>query len=212
MSSNPSPSRGEEISLLTSLYQAERADTAAVFTNTLAILGFALTYMAAISAYTSAASPLNGSVLAFAPTPACALVAYHQVMVGMNGARSHAALLVERRLAQLVAMDPSLIQSVPVRKSLTCPRRPSGAFRFGVTVGEEFLDPGACSWGRYTANMLIYGSILAIAIAFSVHILWLSFRNAGGVFSYVGCFLCVVLILSIAWNMWLNLKRPEVHC
>lgn len=118
MSNNPPPSREEEISLLTALYQVERADTAAVFTNTLAVLGFALTYMAAVSGYTSTAHPLNGAVLAFAPAPACALAAYHQVMVGMNGARSHAALLIEKRLTQLSALDSSLLQSTQVEKGL----------------------------------------------------------------------------------------------
>jgi hypothetical protein len=212
MSSNPSPSREEEVALLTSLYQAERADNAAVFTNTLAILGFALTYMAVVAGYTSTARFPHGGVLAFAPTPACALVAYHQVMVGMNGARSHAAFLIEQRLSQLLAMDASLLQNAPVQKSHTFPRRSSGAFRFGVTVGEEFLDPGVSAWGRCAASLLSYGSMFAITAVFSSYTLWLSFRNEGGILSYVGCLLCGVLVVSIGWNMWLNLKRPEVHC
>ncbi|MEE1832299.1 hypothetical protein [Streptomyces sp. SP17KL33] len=133
-------------------------------------------------------------------------------MVGMNGARSHAAFLIEQRLTQLVAIGSALLQSDDVQKSHMYPRRSSGTFRFGVTVGEEFLDPGVSSWGRSVANVLSYGSMLAITIAFSAYTLWLSFRNDGGIFSYVGCLLCAVLVASIAWNMWLNLKRPEVRC
>ncbi|MBN3928198.1 hypothetical protein IQ279_00825 [Streptomyces verrucosisporus] len=209
--SGPTTSREEEIAFLSSLYQAERADTAAVFTNTLAVLGFALTYMAAVAGYVTTSGSLNGSVLAFAPTPACALLAYHQVMVGMNGARSHAAFLIEKRLARLVAMDPSLTQGTPTRKNHEHPKRDYRTFRFGVTVGEEFLDPGVSSWGRSSATILVYGSLLIMTAAFSAHTLWLSFRHEGGVFSYAGCLLCAVLMASMAWNMWLNLKRPEVR-
>ncbi|MFD5265465.1 hypothetical protein [Streptomyces sp. NPDC058335] len=206
------PSPGDEISILTAIYQAERADNAAVFTNTLTVLGFALTYMAVVSGYTSTASSLNGGVLAFAPIPACALVAYHQVMVGMNGARSHAALLLEERLAKLVPLDRTLVQESPVRRNSKYPSRSPGKFRFGVTVGEEFLDPDISSHGRRLATVLSYGCILIIAIAFSLHTLLLSFRNNGGMYTWTGALLCIFFAALISWNLWLNWKRPEVNC
>lgn len=97
----------EQAALLSALYQAERADTSAMFTNALALFGSAIAYVAVVLGFVASGTTVNGVMLAFAPVPACGLIAYHQLMVGMNSARAASAQQLETKIR--LAWDPRAI-------------------------------------------------------------------------------------------------------
>ena len=204
----------EKIDLLTSLYEAERADNAAAFTNTLAILGFLIAYVAAVLGFVTTAASVNGLVLAFAPTPACGLIAYHQVMVGMNAARAASAQRLEGKIRELLDDDEHLT----VRHSngrgaerLVRPKQDKGDLTFGVFVGEQFLDPAHASWARTLGSGFPYLTLIFAALGFTVYILILASRQGAAAWAMVlGIAFAVVGLVAAGWNLVLNGRRPEV--
>jgi hypothetical protein len=125
-------SHSDKVALLGAVYQAERADNAGVFTNALAIVSFGSAYIGAVLAYVGAASSPNGAVLAFAATPACALMTYHQVMVGMNATRSASASRLEMQIVKILQFK-ELTQHAEQKRSINKPALKPGDFTFGVT-------------------------------------------------------------------------------
>lgn len=148
----------DRAALLGAVYEAERADTGGLFTNALAIVSFGLAYIGAVLAYVGATSSPNGAVFAFAATPACALMTYHQVMVGMNAARSASASRLEKQIVRVLQFG-ELTQHVEQKCSLNKPALKPGDFTFGVNVGEEFLNFGKASHSRVWASLATYGAV-----------------------------------------------------
>lgn len=210
MSDSYSPT--DRLTLLGAVYQAERADNAAIFTNTLAILGFAIAYVVAVLGFVSTAATLHGVLLAFTPTPACALVAYHQVMVGMNGARAASAHRLEKRIGQILG-SPELPLHIKrdQRSSLTLPKQVNEDPTFGIIVGEQFLDPTVASRVRALGSGLTYVTLFAATAGFSVFMLIRAYQHNSGVLALVcGAVLAGIGLAAAGWNLWLNGRRPEV--
>ncbi|MFD7656811.1 hypothetical protein ACFV4N_22810 [Actinosynnema sp. NPDC059797] len=209
-------SNSDKVTLLAAVYQAERADNATIFTNALAVLGFALAYVAAVLGFVSTATTLHGVLLAFAPVPACALIAYHQAMVGLNGARAAAAQRIERVIVGIVDDDELKVRAATKQSRLQRVVAPKPAMagepKFGVGVGEQFLDPGHASRARTLAAGLPYIFILLGTIAFTVFMLYKALQHNGGLPAiYGGGVSASVLIIIAWWNLFLNGKRLEVR-
>jgi hypothetical protein len=201
----------DRTAILTAIYQAERADNSAVFTNTLAILGFAITYVAAVLGFVVTASSLHGVLLAFAPAPACALVAYHQVMVGMNGARAAATQRLEWRINALLG-DQGL--AVPrkrdQRRNWTKPARRDKDLSFGILIGEQFLDISIASRARILGAAVPYVTLFLATLGFTVFMLARAYHwNAGGLAMVLGSLCAAAGLAGAGWNMLLNARRPE---
>ncbi|RDI25430.1 hypothetical protein [Lentzea flaviverrucosa] len=208
-------SNTDKVTLLAAAYQAERSDNATIFTNTLAVLGFALAYVAAVLGFVSTATTLHGVLLAFAPMPACALIAYHQAMVGMNGARAAAAHRIERIIVTIIDDDALRVRVAPSQsrwQRITSPKPLAvGEPKFGIGLGEQFLDPGHASKVRALAAGLTYLFLLLGTIAFTAFVLTKAAQNDAGAWAVWGGAVCSGLLILIAvWNLALNGKRPEV--
>jgi hypothetical protein len=212
-------SDADRVTLLSAVYQAERSDNSSIFTNALAMLGFAVAYVATVLSLVSATNALDGIFLAFAPIPACALIAYHQVMVGMNGARAAAAQRIERKILAILGGDDMAMSAPPERrryrrvlKRVGAPKPlPVGEPKFGIGVGEQFLDPAQASFGRALGAVLPYAFVLFATLAFT----WFMLKEAadhgaGVIVLWVGAGTSGVLILATLSNLLLNARRPEV--
>lgn len=204
------------VTLLAAVYQAERSDNSSIFTNALAILGFAVVYVATVLGLVGAANTLNGVLLAFAPIPACALIAYHQVMVGMNGARAAAAQRMEEKIADILGQEAMRTSAPPDHRRwgrIAAPKPFSaGKPKFGIGVGEQFLDPAQASFGRALGAVLPYAFLFLATLGFTWFMLKkASDDGAGAVVLWVGAGASGILILATVWNLFLNATRPEVE-
>jgi hypothetical protein len=199
----------QKFTLLAAAYQAERADAAAIFTNSLALIGFSLTYVAAVAVYATGTSAPNGIILAFAPWPLMALICYQQIMAGMNNARAYGALLLERELAAIIDID-RLYHQKTMKRGWSRPLRTEKSIRFGMGPGAEFLDLSKASWVRTLGSWLSYGIIFCILTFFSVYILILSARHHGGFMVILSAVVTALSFVITGWNMILNARTPEI--
>ncbi len=202
-------SNSDRVALLGALYQAERADNSSIFTNALAIVGFGLAYIGAVLAYAGATTAPNGAVFAFAGTPACALMTYHAVMVGMNAARSASASRLESQIFNILQIE-SLTKQAEQKKSWTKPGFKSKDLTFGVNVGEEYLNFDKASRVRTAGSLATYGAVYAMILGFAVYTLYLSYTRGGGWWAIAGTVVDSAILLIAGWNLILDSKQPEI--
>jgi hypothetical protein len=205
----------EQAALLSALYQAERADTSAIFANALAVLGFAIAYVAVVLGFATSGTKTNGVMLAFAPMRACALIAYHQMMVGMNGARAVSAFRLEKKIDKLLGIPELAVQgdeTLSKLNGMVTATRMDGDLTFGIDLGERFLNPVRASRGRALGSIMVYSTLVVGTLAFSILMLVSAAQKNAGVLSVaLGALLSGVGFLIALWNLFLNAHRPEIE-
>ncbi len=186
--STPSPSQSDaDVSALTSLYEADRADASATLTVALALLGAGVAYVTGTLAFADSLFRQFGWLSIFVPFPMWLIAAFHSLITVSAMLRSRSILVVEDKLLGYTSLSKG-------QKKLTGMRGPG-----------RIMNVMEAEWPHKLATILSYLGVGLIVLGYTVYFLLKTphLSIVGQVVAGCGS-LALLLVVICSW--WAGLR------
>jgi hypothetical protein len=174
-------SLSDHLQVLSTIYQADRADRATAFNVSLATMAAAVTYLVGTVAFYDKLNMLGWAV-SLLPFPLICVAAFHSMLVNLAAVRARSILHLERHL--LGSIDTSLEHAV-----------------VGATAAESRSNIHTAPVYLRVAILIAYGGVGVIYVGYAVLMLWKAARHLSGWTAVPAVVYAALLVLiGIAWK------------
>ncbi|WP_394617831.1 hypothetical protein JNUCC0626_01675 [Lentzea sp. JNUCC 0626] len=170
----------DRLQVLTSIYQADRADRSATLTVSLATMGAAVTYLVGTIAFYDKID-LLGWAIALLPFPLLCIAAFHANLLTVAALRARSILALERELATAAGgLDPDTI---------------------GVIASERATNVHTAPKAQKFATLIAYGGVVLIYLVYIGLMLVKAARHLGGwVAVPITAYAVLLVPIALAWH------------
>lgn len=172
----------DRLQILTSIYQADRADRSATLTVSLATMGAAVTYLVGTIAFYDKID-LLGWAIALLPFPLVCIAAFHATLLNLAALRARSILVLERELlsaAPIPGADMSMI---------------------GVTASERATNVHTAPRAQKFAVIIAYGGVGIIYLAYIALMLVKAARHLSGWIAVpITAYVLLLIPIALAWH------------
>ncbi|MEV6239749.1 hypothetical protein [Lentzea sp. NPDC051838] len=172
----------DRLQILTSIYQADRADRSSTLTVSLATMGAAVTYLVGTIAFYDKID-LLGWAIALLPFPLVCIAAFHATLLNVAALRARSILTLERELvsaAQIPGVDMSTV---------------------GVIASERATNVHTAPHAQRFAVIIAYGGVGIIYLAYIALMLVKAARHLSGWVAVPSTAYALLLIpIALAWH------------
>ncbi|MER5262721.1 hypothetical protein ABTZ99_11650 [Actinosynnema sp. NPDC002837] len=171
----------DRLQVLSTIYQADRADRATTFNVSLATMAAAVTYLVGTVAFYDKLD-LLGWVISLLPFPLICVAAFHTMLVNLAAVRARSILHLERHL--LDSVDTSLERAV-----------------VGATATESHTNIHTAAAYQRVAILIAYGGVGVVHVGYAVLMLWKAARHLSGWVAVPAVVYAALLaLIGIAWK------------
>lgn len=181
----------ESVAALVAIYQAERADSAAILSSTLALLGAGVAYAVATIAIVQSLHSAGWWIVGALPFPLWLVLAYQSLLLGNAAAHERSTRAVEDKLYKIsrLAKDDRT--------------------KVGSVAGNIVMNPTKSSRPHAVANYLTFGGLAAIIVAYTVYALIASGHDGAhqAIWAYIAGYVIIGVLVAASWRASFNVVK-----
>jgi hypothetical protein len=173
----------DRLAALVSLYSAERADLSNIGNQNIAIVGLALTYIAAVFfGLAQTADQKSSSVFWLAsPIPLLVFVSFYTLYVSLARVRTESCKSLEGQIIDLIDLDSGNI---------------------GVAVSDKVMDPTAAELRQVLVILSAYVPVFLAILALTVYVLVRAFRHHTHLWAIIIAIILYMILLIPPATAW----------
>ncbi|MDX3661073.1 hypothetical protein PV646_27535 [Streptomyces sp. ID05-26A] len=172
----------DRLQILTSIYQADRADRSATLTVSLATMGAAVTYLVGTIAFYDKID-LLGWAIALLPFPLVCIAAFHATLLNLAALRARSILTLERELVSAAAIPGVDMSTV------------------GVSASERATNVHTAPLALRAAVIIAYGGVGIIYLAYIALMLVKAARHVSGWIAVpITAYTLLLVPIALAWH------------